>query len=137
MRYCFVLLWLLATIGCSSAKKLGSEEVQSEFTEASSAAAETMAFVDYIRQGRATENYARGHAESLRRRIEQQIEELGKAKTEPEFAAQIRRCQRDLDQLRDQVNEIATALNRDQPLADIASRVEQIRDDLHNAQARR
>jgi uncharacterized lipoprotein YmbA len=131
MRPVVLLILLMSIAGCSGSKKLGKQEVQSQFTKASSAAAETLTFVEYIRQGSPTKNFVRGHAENLRRQIEQQAEELSKAQAEPDNAAQLEQCRRDLHELQTQVNRIDPSLSQD-AIAEITSRVEKIRADLQN-----
>src|SRR3569832_1714535 len=132
MRLGLAIFLILALSACSGSKTLGFEEIRSNFLEASSAAAETLTFIDHVRQGRVTANFARGHAENLHEQIEQQIEELGKARPEAQFQADVNRCHGDLEQLRANVDQVASSLANDDSLARIADRVGKIHSDLQN-----
>src|SRR5690348_18230940 len=77
-RLTAVLLLLLST-GCSQKKTLTSDELKSQLTRAISFASEEEMFVDYIREGRATSNFAEQHAAYLDAEIQRSADELAKA----------------------------------------------------------
>jgi hypothetical protein len=58
-------LALAALTSCSHPKPLSPDELQSKLRSAESIAAETGTFIDYVGQGRATDQYAKGHIEYL------------------------------------------------------------------------
>jgi hypothetical protein len=72
----FALGFILVLSACSRHQTLTKEELRSELISAKSLAAETEMFLDYVRQNRATRNYAQGHIEYLTEEVEQSRKEL-------------------------------------------------------------
>ncbi len=72
----FALGFILVMSACSRHKTLTKDELRSELISAKSLAAETEMFLDYVRQNRATRNYAQGHIEYLTEEVEQSRKEL-------------------------------------------------------------
>ena len=81
-RLTAVLLLLVCT-GCSRKKTLTSDDLKSQLTRAISFASEEEMFVDYIRAGRATSNFAEQHATYLDAEIQRSADELAKAVPQP------------------------------------------------------
>jgi hypothetical protein len=75
--------FLLLLAGCSRTKAIDREQAQSELRQASSLAAESELFTDFVRQGKATRRYAEGHAAMLGDEIAQSAKELDEASPEP------------------------------------------------------
>lgn len=84
-----VCLALAALTSCSRQKPLSRDELQSKLRSAESVAAETGTFIDYVRQERATDQYAKGHVEYLSSELDRIAKELHEAlppaDAEPEF----------------------------------------------------
>lgn len=82
-------LALAVLTSCSRQKPLSREELQSKLRSAESIAVETVTFIDYVRQKRATDQYARGHAQYLSSELERIAKDLHgalpPADGEPEF----------------------------------------------------
>lgn len=72
------VLLLLVSTGCSRKKTLTSDDLKSQLTQAISFAAEEEMFVDYVRAGRATSNFAEQHAAYLDAEIQRSADELAK-----------------------------------------------------------
>jgi hypothetical protein len=72
----FALGFILVLSACSRHQTLTKEELRSELISAKSLAAETEMFLDYVRQNRATRNYAQAHIEYLTEEVEQSRKEL-------------------------------------------------------------
>ncbi len=85
-----VCLALTALTSCSRQKTMSRDELQSNLRSAESLAAETSTFIDYVRQNRATDQYAKGHAEYLLSAVGRIATELHQARPPadgaPEFA---------------------------------------------------
>ena len=88
MRGLTAVLLLLVCTGRSRKKTLTSDELKSQLTRAISFASEEEMFVDYIRAGRATSNFAEQHAAYLDVEIHSSADESAKAvpQSEPKVA---------------------------------------------------
>ena len=78
-RRLITVLLLLVCTDCSRKKTLTSEDLKSQLTSAISFASEEEMFVDYIRAGRSTSNFAEQHAAYLNAEIQRSADELAKA----------------------------------------------------------
>ena len=74
-----VCLALASLTSCSGQKQISQDELQSKLRSAASIAAETTTFIEYVRQKRATDQYARGHVEYLSSELAHSAEELREA----------------------------------------------------------
>jgi hypothetical protein len=74
-----VCLVVATLTSCSRQKPLSRDELQSKLRSAASIAAETGTFLDYVREKRATEQYAKGHIEYLSSELAQTEKELHEA----------------------------------------------------------
>jgi hypothetical protein len=72
----FAFGFILVLSACSRHQTLTKEELGSELISAKSLAAEIEMFLDYVRQNRATRNYAQAHIEYLTEEVEQSRKEL-------------------------------------------------------------
>ena len=110
---------LAALTSCSHGKPISRDELKSKLRSAASIAAETGTFVDYIRQERATDHYAKGHIEYLSSELSRTAKELHEALppvgAEGQFTdsrTQVNALAAELNKLRTHVGE-PDELNRD------------------------
>lgn len=97
-------LALASLTSCSRQEPISRDELQSKLRSAASIAAETNTFVQYVRQNRATEQYAKGHIEYLSAELAHTSEELSNAIPPPAVEAPF-------NEARIQVNALATELS--------------------------
>ena len=133
-RLTAVLLLLVCT-ACTRTKTLTSEDLKSQLTRAISFASEEEMFVDYIRAGRATSNFAEQHAAYLDAEIQRSADELAKAVPQWRTQAALQRCRIQLNQLRQELWNVRTHRDDKNALSAIKARVEEIRRDLEQAKS--
>lgn len=114
-------LLLLATIpllaSCSRHKPITPDELQSQLTSAASLAAEAEIFVDYIRQNRATRNYAQGHREYLADQVKRASRELREAIPGQVSEEKLQECGSELDSFANELQGVGRALDNPEALA--------------------
>lgn len=110
-----VTLPLLAS--CSRHKPIASDELQSQLTSAASLAAEAEVFVDYVRQNRATRNYAEGHREYLADEVNRSSRELREAIPGEVSEKKLQECRSELDSLASELEAVGRALDNPEALA--------------------
>jgi hypothetical protein len=133
-RLTAVLLLLVCT-GCSRKKSLTSDELKSQLTRAISFASEEEMFVDYIRAGRATSNFAEQHAAYLDAEIERSADELANAVPPPGTQSALQRCRMQLNQLREELWKVRIHWDDNNALSTAKAHVEEIRRDLEQAKS--
>jgi hypothetical protein len=79
MASLIVCLALASLASCSRQKPISQDELQSKLRSAASIAAETNTFIEYVRQQRATDQYAKGHIEYLSSELAHTAGELREA----------------------------------------------------------
>jgi hypothetical protein len=121
--------------GCSHRKKISKQEVQSELRSVTSLVAETQTFLGYLRQGRATRNFAQAHATYLENEAKRSAHELGEADPEIGTENALHRCQAQLETLRRELTSIHSAIGDDQKLTAIEAQLQAMRADLEQAQS--
>jgi len=129
------VLLLLVWTGCSQKKTLTSDELKSQLTRAISFASEEEMFVDYIRAGRATSNFAEQHAAYLDAEIQRSADELAKAVPQSGTQAALQRCRIQLNQLREELWKVRMQREDKNALSASEARVEEIRRDLEQAKS--
>lgn len=72
----FALGSILVLSACSRHKTLTRDDLRSQISSAKSLATETEMFLDYVRDNRATKNYAQGHIEYLTEESRESRKEL-------------------------------------------------------------
>jgi hypothetical protein len=130
-----LLLLLLALTGCSRKKTLTPDDLKSQLTSAISFASEEEMFIDYIRAGRATSNFAEQHAAYLDAEIERSADELNKAVPESGTGSELQRCRIQLNQLREELWKVGIHRGDSNALSASKARVEAIRHDLEQAKS--
>ena len=135
MRRLTAVLLLVVSTGCSRKKTLTSDELKSQLTRAVSFASEEEMFVDYIRAGRATSNFAEQHAAYLDAEIQRSADELAKAVPEQGTQSALRRCRIQLNQLREELWNVRKHREDKNALSTSKARVEEIRRDLEQAKS--
>jgi hypothetical protein len=114
-------LLLLATIlllaSCPRHKPITSDELQSQLTFAASLAAEAEIFVDYVRQNRATRNYAEGHREYLADEVNRSSRELHAAIPGEVSEEKLQECRSELDSFSSALQAVGRALDNPEALA--------------------
>ncbi|HJT00831.1 MAG TPA: hypothetical protein VJ756_17190 [Terriglobales bacterium] len=114
-------LLLLATIlllaSCSRHKPITPDELQSQLTSAASLAAEAEIFVDYIRQNRATRNYAEGHREYLADQVKRASRELREAIPGQVSEEKLQEYGSELDSFANELQGVGRALDDPEALA--------------------
>ena len=120
----------LALTCCSHQKPISRDELKSKLRSASSIAAETTAFVDYVRQQRATEHYAKGHLEYLRSELAHTSQELRDSPPPAGAEAQTTECHKQVDALAAALSELRRDIDRPEELAREQGRIAAIRIEL-------
>ena len=129
------VLLLLVSTGCSRKKTLTPDDLKSQLTRAISFASEEEMFVDYIRAGRATSNFAEQHAAYLDAEIQRSADELAKAVPQPGTQSALQRCRIQLNQLREELWKVRIHREDKTALSATKARVEEIRRDLEQAKS--
>jgi hypothetical protein len=114
-------LLLLATIlliaSCPRHKPITPDELQSQLTSAASLAAEAELFVDYVRQERATRNYAEGHRQYLADQVDRASRELREAIPGEVSERKLKECRSELDSFATELQAVGGALDNPKALA--------------------
>jgi hypothetical protein len=121
--------------GCSSKKTLNRDEARSDIRSAISFTAEAELFVEFVRGGHATRNYAEGHAAYLDDAVKRSINELQQAEPEPPAEGAVGQCVIQLKRLRRELSGIHSAFGNDAGLAAARDRIGDIRKALERAQS--
>ena len=129
------VLLLLICMGCSRKKTLTSDDRKSQLTQAISFASEEEMFVDYLRAGRATSNFAEQHAAYLDAEIQRSAGELAKAVPQSGTESALQRCRIQLNQLREELWNVRIHREDKNALSAAKARVEEIRRDLEQAKS--
>lgn len=94
-----ILLIAVTMTSCSRQKTVTSEELRSTLKQAASLASESEAFIDYVLQKRATENYARGHLQFLVDEAKRTAKESYGTAADESTQRILSECQSQLDRL--------------------------------------
>jgi hypothetical protein len=129
------VLLLFACTGCSRNKVITPDDLKSHLTSAMSFASEEEMFIDYIRAGRSTRNYAEQHAAYLDAEIARLADELAKAVPQPATESALQQCRIQLNQLRNELWNVRIHRGDQNALAASKSRLEKIRRDLEQAKS--
>jgi hypothetical protein len=130
----FVLLSALAALsGCSHKHTLNRDEVRSQIRLATSLAAETEMYVDYVRQGRVTRLFAREHAIRLQDTAKELMEELERAEPGPGAGTAVHECRMQLALICRELSNIRAAIGNDEALAAAKERIAKIHRSLERA----
>lgn len=111
------LATILLLASCSRHKPITLDESQSQLTSAASLAAEAEIFVDYVRQNRATRNYAEGHREYLADEVNRSSRELHEAIPGQVSEEKLQECRSELDSLAKELQVVGRALDNPESLA--------------------
>lgn len=128
-----VCLALAALISCSRHKPLSRDELQSQLRSAESIAAETSTLIDYVRHGRATTLYARGHVEYLSSELARIAKELHDALPPADASAQFDDGSRQIDALAAALSALRSRIAQAHELAREQDQVARIRNALQQA----
>jgi hypothetical protein len=129
----FVCLALAALTSCSRQKPLSRDELQSKVRSAESIASETGMLIDFVRQGRATQQYAKGHVEYLSAEIARVAQDLNNALAPADVAPEFNEARRQVDALGRELSTIGKRIGHPDELADNQARVAGIRNALQHA----
>jgi hypothetical protein len=128
-----VCLSLVSLTSCSHEMPISHDELQSKLRLAASLAAETTLFIDYVRQQRATDQYAKGHIQYLSSEVDRLAKELHHALptpgTEPQFADRVRQ----VDGLAAELSELRSRIDDPDELAREQNRFAVINQELQQA----
>lgn len=111
-----VLLAFVALCACSSHKVLTADDLRSELFSANSYASEVEMFIDYVREGRATNTFAANHASQLANEIAHSEQELAGATPRPKDAKTFESCKAEFDFLRRELPVVPTLMGNDYAL---------------------
>jgi hypothetical protein len=118
---------LLLLISCSHQKTMDLDEVRSYLSSAVSFASEAEMVVDYIRQNRATRQYADGHLAYLADEIERSAKELHETSTTAITEEKIEQCRAELDTLANELSAVRLQVDNPDALAANRERIDEIR----------
>jgi hypothetical protein len=130
----FVLGFILVLCACSRHKTLTRDDLRSELISAKSLAEETEMFLDYVRQNRATKDYAQGHIEYLTKETERSREELQESSPAQGEEDALQKLSVQLDALRTELQSIRGGLDDQAALAAAKDHIGRIRQALDEAQ---
>ena len=132
----FACGFILVLSACSRHKTVTKDDLRSELISAKSLAAETEMFLDYVRQNRATKNYAQGHIEYLTEEVEQSRKELqeslpaqGEEDARQKLSVQFDALEAELHTIRGRLDDEAALANAKEQLA----RIRQALDDAQTS----
>jgi len=128
-----VCLALAALIGCSRQKPLSRDELRSKLRLAESSAAEAGTFINYVRQERATDLYARGHLKYLSSELARIAKELHNALPPPDASAQFADGSRQVDALAAALTDLGSRFGQSNELAREQDQIARIRKALQQA----
>jgi hypothetical protein len=129
----FALGFILVLSACSRHQTLTKDELRSELISAKSLAAETEMFLDYVRQNRATKDYAQGHIEYLTEETERSREELQESSPAQGEEEARQKLSVQFDALEAELHTIRGRLNDQAALATAKEHVARIRQALDEA----
>ena len=127
------LLLLLAA--CSRQRRITADDLRSDLTSAISFAAETEIFIDFVRQGRSTDNYADGHLQYLSDELNRSASELHESTPEAAIAEKAQECRTLLDSLALQVAAVGPILGDPGALSDVRQQIAKTRAALEQAKS--
>jgi hypothetical protein len=130
----FVLGFILALCACSRHKTLTRDDLRSELISAKSLAAEAEMFLDYVRQNRATKDYAQGHIEYLAKETERSREELQESSPAQGEEDALQQLSAQFDALRAELHSIRGRLDDQAALATAKEHIARIRQALDDEQ---
>lgn len=105
-----VCLALAALTSCSRQKTFSRDELQSKLRAAESIAAEAGTFIDYVRQQRATDQYAKGHIEYLSSELTRTAKELREALPPSGAEAQFTNGRKQVDALAAELSKLRSRM---------------------------
>jgi hypothetical protein len=129
----FVLGFILVLCACSRHKTLTRDDLRSELISAKSLAAETEMFLDYVRQNRATKDYAQGHIEYLTKETERSREELQESSPAQGEEDAVQKLSVQFDSLTAELHSICGRLDDQAALATATEHIARIRHALDDA----
>lgn len=132
--FIFFLVSSLALAGCSRRKTIDRNEARSEIRSALSFAAESEIFIDFVRRGQATRQYAEGHAAYLEDAVKRSAKELEQEVPEPGTEKAVRECRTQLNSLARELSQVPAAIKEDDALAASRDRIAEVRKALEAAQ---
>ena len=112
----FFALSLLTS--CSHQKPISRDELASKLRSADSIACETNTFIDYVREQRATKDYAKGHVEYLLLEVSTNSKELRDALPPPGAQAELDNSRRVTQALAALLGKLSRNIDRPEELAD-------------------
>ena len=121
--------------GCGKSKTISRDDARSEIRSALAFAAESQMFIDYIRSGHATHQYAAGQAAYLEKAVRQSLKEIGEGTPEPGIEEAVRECRTLLERLARELRAMGGSINNDAALAAARGRISIIHKGLKDAQA--
>jgi hypothetical protein len=128
-----VCLALAALTSCSRQKPFSRDELQSKVRSAESIASETGMLIDFVRQGRATHQYAKGHIEYLSAEIARVAKDLDNALAPADVEPQFNEARTQVDALGAELSTIGKCIGHPDELAGNQARVAAIRNALQHA----
>jgi hypothetical protein len=124
---------LLLLISCSYQKTMDLDEVRSYLISAVSFASEAEMLIDYIRQNRATRQYADGHLAYLADEVERSSKDLHATLTTVSTTEKIEQCRAELDTLANELSAVRLHIDDPGALAVIREHVDEVRLALERA----
>lgn len=128
-----VCLVLAALTSCSHQKPLSREELQSKLKLAASIAAETGTFLGYVREKRATEEYAKGHIDYLSSELARTEKELHEALAPADARPQFTEGRMQVDALAAVLTQLRNDIGHDDEFASKQDQIAGIRNALQQA----
>jgi hypothetical protein len=122
-----VCVALAILTSCSRQKPISRDELQSKLRSAESIAAETVTLLDYVREKRATNVYAKGHIEYLSADLGRTAKELQEALPPAGTEQQFTEGQKQLDTLLGELRNIHGRMSHPDDLSDEQERIAAIR----------
>jgi hypothetical protein len=130
-----LLTALLLLVSCSRQKTISADELRSDLTEAISVAAEAEAFLDYVAQGRSTENYANGHIRYLVEEAYRTAKQLQQAAPEVSTEKSLPESRKEVGSLAHELATVRAAMEYSEPFGDSRQNISNIRAALEQVKA--
>ena len=128
-----VCVLMIGAGGCSK-RPIKAEELQSNVISGISLAQETEMFIDYVREGRSTSAFAKGHIKYLEDTAEDESKELRDKAAETKDQAKLQSCRASFDSLTRELESLGKQRGGDAELVAAKGRIAEIRKELQEAE---
>jgi hypothetical protein len=127
LRLSLLLLPLLLVASCAHHRTIDREALRSELISAISVANEAEISIDYVAQGRVSNNFATGHFKYVADQIKDSAEELDQSAPKASIEGQLQTCRTQMNALADELLAVRFETRNLEALATSQMRIAAIR----------